>query len=254
VGVLASQHVDGAVAESLTSAENQTKLPCAPSPETDRVHEHHIRVPRRARYVTLGEPAAAPREIWVVCHGYAQLAARFLRHFARLDDGTRLIVAPEALNRFYLGDASGFHGPDAKIGATWMTREDRENEIADYVEYLDLVSAEVLAALPRAPERVVALGFSQGVATVTRWYALGNTRIDSLVLWAGLLPPDAEQFVERLRTTMVTFVVGTRDRSVHGALAGGEGERVRQMNVPWRLVTFDGGHEMHGETLRALAE
>jgi predicted esterase len=218
------------------------------------VQEHHIRVPRRARYVTLGDPAGAPREVWVVCHGYAQLAVRFLRHFTPLDDGSRLIVAPEALNRFYLSDTSGFHGPDAKIGATWMTREDRENEIADYVGYLDLVSAEVLGGLACAPERVVALGFSQGAATVTRWFALGHTRIDALVLWGGLLPPESEQFVDRMRAATMTFVAGTKDRVVHGALAGGEGERLRRMGVPFRVVTFDGGHEMDAATLRGLAE
>ncbi|MFL5521990.1 MAG: hypothetical protein ACJ8B6_13695, partial [Gemmatimonadales bacterium] len=56
---------------------------------------HALIVPRTARYYTLGPTHGFPRELWFVCHGYGQLAGRFLRQFAPLDDGTRLIVAPE---------------------------------------------------------------------------------------------------------------------------------------------------------------
>ena len=65
-------------------------------------HEHHITVERSARYVTLGPRDGTAREIWFALHGYGQLAGDFIRLFGALDDGTRAIVAPEALNRFYL--------------------------------------------------------------------------------------------------------------------------------------------------------
>lgn len=58
------------------------------------MQEHRIAVARTARYFTLGR---AEREVWFVLHGYGQLADRFLRHFDPIDDGTRLIVAPEGL-------------------------------------------------------------------------------------------------------------------------------------------------------------
>ena len=77
------------------------------------------------------------RELWYVLHGYGQLAAPFLDDFRAIDDGTRLIVAPEALSRFYEGDVQARLHKDAKVGASWMTREDRDAEIADYVAYLD---------------------------------------------------------------------------------------------------------------------
>ena len=93
------------------------------------VRERHIRVARTGRYHTLGEAGANLREVWFVCHGYRQLGRRFLPRFAELDDGTRRIGAPEALSRFYLHDPETGHGKDVPIGATWMTREDRENEI-----------------------------------------------------------------------------------------------------------------------------
>src|SRR5258705_7905505 len=93
-------------------------------------------VSRMARYFTIGRP---DREVWFVLHGYGQLAARFLSRFEPLDDGGRLIVAPEALSRFYLTEDSA----ERRVGASWMTREDRLTEIEDYVQYLEAVYADV---------------------------------------------------------------------------------------------------------------
>jgi hypothetical protein len=92
---------------------------------------------RTARYATLGRLDESVREVWIVCHGYAQLAGRFIERFRCIAAPHRLIVAPEALSRFYTERGSGFHGPASQIGATWMTSEDREAEIQDYVAYLD---------------------------------------------------------------------------------------------------------------------
>ncbi len=76
--------------------------PAASAAADSAITPHSLVVPRTARYYTLGPTHGFPRELWFVCHGYGQLAERFLRQFAPLDDGTRLIVAPEALSRFYL--------------------------------------------------------------------------------------------------------------------------------------------------------
>src|SRR5207249_11468139 len=152
------------------------------------MQEHHIDVTRTARYFTLGGSGSGVAEVWFVCHGYGQLAGRFIRYFAALDDGTRLIVAPEALARFYLGEVTG-PSANRKIGASWMTREDRLTEIDDYVRYLDALFQEVLRRLePRAP-RVTALGFSQGAATVSRWATLGKSRVDGSCPGAGGFRP-----------------------------------------------------------------
>src|SRR5712691_3738407 len=100
------------------------------------MQEYHIGVTRTARYFTLGGSPREVAEVWFVCHGYGQLAGRFLRHFEPLAGGTRLLVAPEALSRFYVEDTT-VPARERKVGATWMTREDRLSEIDDYVRYLD---------------------------------------------------------------------------------------------------------------------
>src|SRR3954471_8166502 len=95
---------------------------------------HSIVVPRTARYYTLGPTHGFPRELWFVCHGHGQLAGRFIKDFEPLDDGTRLIVAPEALSRYYLDSiAEQRTQKEQRVGATWMTREFREAEMADYI-------------------------------------------------------------------------------------------------------------------------
>lgn len=119
--------------------------------------EHHVKVSRTARYFTIGECSEKTRNVWIVCHGYGQLASYFIRNFESLTtQGDTLIVAPEALSRFYLAGTGG------RVGATWMTREDRLHEITDYLDYLDTLLLTISQPLP-ADVKVFVLGFSQGV-------------------------------------------------------------------------------------------
>ena len=218
--------------------------------------EHAIVVPRTARYCTIGPTHGFPRELWIVCHGYGQLAGRFLREFERLDDGTRLIVAPEALSRFYLDPIPVRRlQKEPRVGATWMTREDRDAEIADHVRYLDLVAAEVRHHLAGASPRIVVLGFSQGVATVCRWLAVSELRADQLVLWGGLIPPelDAAAWAERLHDASITLVAGDEDELLTPKLVAREAERLSAAGVAFTMQRFAGGHVIDADALEALA-
>src|SRR3954468_9611646 len=153
-------------------------------------HTHHLRVQRTARYYTLGGESGAPKSIWFVLHGYAMLAGQFISFFADLASPDTLIVAPEAMNRFYLTPVDRAPAAERPVGATWMTREDREAEIADYVEYLDALHTEIAATPASFGATVGVLGFSQGTATATRWVTHSKAHVDRLVLWGGLMPPE----------------------------------------------------------------
>lgn len=216
------------------------------------MHEHHLTVSRTARYYTLGS-GESPRQVWVVLHGYAQLAGRFLRHFAPLDDGTRLIVAPEALSRYYL--EPGVHGPESRVGATWMTREDRLSEINDYVAYLDALHEHLLRSTSGARPEVRVIGFSQGAATATRWVAMGRARIDRVYLWGGTLPPDLDLASARdaLERAQLTIVVGRDDRNATAEHRTTVVARLAEAAMPLRLVEYDGGHHIDPDTLRRIA-
>jgi predicted esterase len=214
--------------------------------------ERHLAVARTARYWILGDPTAAS-DVWFVLHGYGQLARRFLVRFGPIDHPTRCIVAPEGLSRFYLGE-QGRHGPASRVGATWMTREDREHEIDDYVRYLDGVARDVLGA--RRPGVVTVLGFSQGVATACRWTVLGALRPERLLLWGDFLPPDLDLARARAawRDTEVVLVRGAGDPTLADPmLADAESGRAEVAGLALRLVSYPGGHEIDPTTLRTLA-
>ena len=211
---------------------------------------HHLTVPRTARYYTLGDAGAHVSEVWMVCHGYGQLAQPFLASFERVASPTRLIVAPEALSRFYLDRSALPNDQPPRVGATWMTREDRDHEIADQVAYLDALHDLVRPAAPAAV-RLRVLGFSQGVATVARWLALGRARADELILWAGAFPPDVELtgFARRLGPASVVLVAGARDELASWTAADSQLQRFTDAGVSARLVAFEGGHRLDDATL-----
>lgn len=215
------------------------------------MQEHHLAVSRMARYFTLG--GGEPREVWFACHGYGQLASRFLEKLRVLDDGHRLLVAPEGLSRFYLSESP----TERRVGASWMTREDRLAEIEDYLQYLDAVYADIFGSLDRARVTVHALGFSQGASTVSRWAAMGKARVDRLILWGGELPPDLDLTREpagaRLRAARLTLVYGRSDEFLTAKVVQTIAARLRQHGIPYKEIPFDGGHEVNEAVLRDLA-
>jgi predicted esterase len=206
------------------------------------MQQHRVTTGRTARYFTLGAPERAD-DVWFVCHGYGQLAARFLERFRGLEGEQRGFVAPEGLSRFYLSEQPG----ERRVGASWMTREDRLQEIEDYVRYLDAVYR---AIRPRATT-ITALGFSQGTATVCRWAALGSARIDRVVLWGGEVPPDLD--LTRLRVPRLVLVYGTRDEFFTPKVVAASEARLRAQGIAYERLSFDGGHTLDIDTLRRLS-
>ena len=215
---------------------------------------HYLSVNRTARYATLGN-AESPSEVWFVCHGYGQLAAPFLRHFATLDDGRRYLVAPEGLSRFYVDPEHGRGVPTTAVGASWMTREDRERDIADYVAYLDALRTHVTGSTP-THARVTVLGFSQGVATACRWAALGQRDVARLILWAGDIPPDLDLAAHRDRLTKarVVLVYGTKDRMIPERVRVAAEERLRAAEIPHEVETYEGRHHIDASVLAGIAD
>jgi predicted esterase len=211
--------------------------------------ERRLLVTRSARYYQAGEVNAATRQVWFVCHGYGQLAAYFIRHFHRLThaDPTTVVIAPEGLSRFYLNGTSG------RIGATWMTREDRLAEIEDYVGYLNQLAAAVLAECPPTVQ-ITVLGFSQGGATVSRWLAQAFFRPAHLILWAGAFPTDVDFTVatHRLRHLPVTLVCGDQDEFIDDEALEQQRGFLQKLGVEPTIIRFAGRHELNGAVLERL--
>ncbi|WP_426059924.1 alpha/beta hydrolase [Hymenobacter sp. B1770] len=213
--------------------------------------EHHLAVTRTARYYQLGELSASTTRVWFVCHGYGQLAAYFSRHFAFLTeaDPHTVVIVPEGLSRFYLSGNGG------RVGASWMTRDDRLHEIEDHIGFLNQLAGQVLAA--SSPKvHVTVLGFSQGTATVSRWLTRAHLRPAHLVLWAGSFPEDLEPAVATrlLQNLPLTLVVGTEDEYLSDTIIAQQQALLQGLGATPQLVTFAGKHELNRRVLEDIAD
>jgi predicted esterase len=215
--------------------------------------ERHISVARTARYQQLGEATAATRQLWVVLHGYGQLAEYFIRHFRPLHEADPtgvVIVAPEGLSRFYLSGTTG------RIGASWMTRADRLAEIDDQASYLTALLMPLRAAAPSAD--VLVLGFSQGTATASRWLShLASTtgwRPRRLLLWAGDFPSDALPATDLLAGLPVDLVCGDEDEYISYEQFRQQAVTLESHGAAVSTFRFTGGHKLHGPLLHELAD
>jgi len=216
-------------------------------------HEHHVTVPRTARYYTLGAAGAETRAVWIVCHGYGQLANEFIARCAAVDDGAHLIVAPEALNRYYHDTRPGA-SQTSGVGATWMTKEDRASEITDQITYLDTLYATIFRDVAREAVRVTALGFSQGAATVARWLSHTRLPVDRAIFWAGSIPEDVPLGADTaLRRAELVMVIGSRDGYATPERVARQAAALKAADKSFTVIEFEGGHRLDDETLRTLA-
>jgi predicted esterase len=172
------------------------------------------------------------------------------KKFDVLENEQTFIVAPEALNRFYL---QGFTG---RIGATWMTKEERLTEIEDYVNYLNLLYDKILAGRDISKMQINILGFSQGVATVCRWITSRVMKVDNLILWAGQLPTDMNLDLSKqvLAQTSMYVIYGLQDEFLTNI---SHDEYVKNFSVAGftpQVLSFNGKHEIHRETLVSLRD
>lgn len=207
----------------------------------------NISVKRTARYFVSNEKKN-PKTLLFVLHGYGMPARHFLQEFNELDNENTLIVSPEGLSRFY---TKGFYG---NIGASWMTSEERENEIEDYVNYLDEVYKEVLSPLETKPEKIVFLGFSQGGATVTRWTVKGKSAADVLIIHSSDIPKDIDfkTMKEKSEKMKIHCVYGNEDKAVRKENFESSVNLLKEKNVNFARHIFKGGHSVNIETIKKI--
>ena len=188
------------------------------------------------RYALYGNPNA--KNLLYVLHGYGQLAPYFIGKFNSLEN--YFIVAPEGMHRFYLNGSSG------RVGASWMTKEERLDDIEDNCNWLCDLNSKIIGA--QSYDKIIILGFSQGGATAARWFYDKRMHADHLIMWASVFPPDLspEDLIDPLSKNNL-FILGTRDEyfdkeqqkealafySMHG----------------FRTISYPGKHDICIETL-----
>lgn len=155
------------------------------------------------------------------------------------------MVAPEALSRFYLDNGFG------KTGASWMTKEDREYEIDDYVCYLTDLFELVRNQFNRNINLNV-LGFSQGTSTVCRWLQRSGIKANKLILWGGFLPPDFEMGKWNSVFDSLLIVAGNADEFLSADNLNVGKVLLDKHKVNYSLHLFEGGHEMKEKVINDL--
>ncbi len=209
--------------------------------------DHEVKFNYSARYCKLGTINHQTKVLWFVLHGYGQLAQYFIEKFQVLNNMGHCVIAPEGLNRFYL---KGFSG---RVGATWMTREGRLKDIDNYINYL---SSVYLFEVPSDPAfKINILGFSQGAATASRWVTQSTLHFDSLILWAGIFPPDMNIVIskKRLYRKNVLWVFGSNDPFVSNEKLSVQKELAAGLGLSPKIITYRGDHDIDSKVLAKIA-
>ncbi|MGF7217140.1 putative esterase [Spirosoma lacussanchae] len=211
--------------------------------------EHHFTVQRTARYYTLGQLTGETRHVWFCLHGFGQLARYFSRKFTDFADQETCIVVPEGLSRLYL------NGAYDRVGASWLTREDRDVEIQDFLGYLNGLYDHILAGCSPETLQITLLGFSQGAATACRWLANEHIRVDRLVLWAGFFPNGFADMIDPARLTTVDahYVYGRQDEYIRDMPDPQAYIDQIQRHAPGlRITAYEGGHRVEPAVLKEV--
>lgn len=201
----------------------------------------------------MGELNNETRQVWFVLHGYGQLARYFITKFSVLTERNICIIAPEGLSRFYLEPiASRAVTGNNRVGATWMTAENRLVDIENHLHFLDTVYKEVMATFSNLP--VTLLGFSQGVATASRWALQTPELFTRIILWAGIFPLDMDftRGKEILSKKEVILVYGKDDPYITDHRLTEITHLTGKLGIDPPVITFRGGHEIDKATLLRL--
>lgn len=189
-------------------------------------------------------------EIWLVLHGYGQLAEFFLKKFEGHYREDRVFVSPQGIHRFY---KEGFNG---RVVANWMTKQHREMDILHCNNYLNAILEDVMAQFPKVRD-INALGFSQGAATLSRWVSQCDFPLGKLVFWGGAMAHDLDAIAFRAKTiqTQLIFALGDKDPLLSPDRLRGHQEYLNKNGFN-NIITrsYAGAHDLDPTLLSELME
>lgn len=205
-------------------------------------NQHLIQVQKTARYHAL-ENNSEIKKIWIVCHGYGYLSQYFIKKFEGLNVPGTLIIAPEGFSKFYL------EGLNGKVGASWMTSDNRKIDIQDNIAYLNTLYDHLIATYGQVEINV--LGFSQAACTVCYWLNDAYAKINQLVLWAGMFPADMDYEINKeiYDPIDVHWVVGNKDHLINSEKVNEHNAILINAGIKFKHHTFQGGHNINEEAL-----
>ena len=207
-----------------------------------------LQIEKKARYFLLGNPGNDTSIVWVVLHGYGMLSEFFIQKFKKLENKNTLILAPEALNRFYIDTNYG------RVGASWMTKDERQDDIKENIKYLNILMDQIIKEIGHNRFKINVLGFSQGGATACRWLFKSGLKFENLIMWAGDIPKDTLTEENRLKWNDMNthLVMGKKDELINEEMKAKFLKLVTDYKLDYKLTLYDGDHRIYPDVLMEL--
>jgi len=207
-----------------------------------------LQIEKKARYFQLGNPGNDTSIVWVVLHGYGMLSEFFIQKFKKLENKNTLILAPEALNRFYIDTNYG------RVGASWMTKDERQDDIKENIKYLNSLMDQIIKEIGHNRFKINVLGFSQGGATACRWLFKSGLKFENLIMWAGDIPKDTLTEENRLKWSNMNthLVMGKKDELINEEMKAKFLKLVTDYKLDYKLTLYDGDHRIYPDVLMEL--
>ncbi|MFT6879762.1 MAG: putative esterase [Arcticibacterium sp.] len=208
-----------------------------------------IKVERTARYIVLGEITSRTKNIWMCFHGYGQLASFFAKKFEPFIDEETCFIIPEGISRFYI------HGKYERVGASWLTRDMKEEEAAESLAFINNVYASVVAHIDLKYVKLHAFGFSQGCAMACRWLNQLDQKAQTFIIWAGFFAKGISDIIEisKLKSTKMFYVYGSKDEFlISNPEIKDQMLRDLKGHLETEIISFDGEHRVEIPVLREI--
>ena len=190
-----------------------------------------LNIPTTTHGRVLIHDAPDPEAILIGFHGYTEDADIQLDRLRQIPGSHRwTLVAAQGLHRFYRGRSKN-------VGASWMTRQDRELMIADNIEYANrVIEATVPPWVP-----FVTAGFSQGVAMAFRAAMRGARRADGVIAVGGDVPPELLEDPASVFPP-VLLLQGKDDEWYTAEKLSSDVKALESRGVDVTAVTYEAGH------------
>jgi len=198
----------------------------------------HVETAVHGRYLLRAAPVAHTAPLIVGFHGYGENASAILEALIQIPGIVGWHVASvQALHPFY-------NRRTGEVVASWMTKQDREQTIADNVAY---VARTVLAIGERVPVAgpTVYAGFSQGTAMTYRAAAHASEACAGVIALAGDVPPELAGEASWGRPP-VLIGRGTGDEWYNEAKWEHDESLLTSLGSEVETCVFEGGHEWTG--------
>lgn len=205
-----------------------------------QIQHNFLQVKKTVRLSHLKDVNSPNTSLLIALHGYGQLSTFFARKFEGVTEAGFDVILPEGLNRFYLEGSSG------RVGASWMTKEERDYDMEDNKQYL----SQIIETYRASYDKIILLGFSQGGATAARFFFSDKTSIAGLILWASVFPPDLEQDLPAGSYENCHFVLGKEDPYFDEYKQKEVLNLYRELGM--KVHSFDGDHDVDAKLLRTI--